>query len=249
MGSALRRAVIGFIAVLAIGGATTAASASAHLFEAEEYFGTTGVGILATSNFNGFKVAGAVTVCKKGTFESLTPILGAQEKIKVKPTYTECFTEIKNANATTVETKECEYEFTAAEAKTKNGTVSIVKCPSSNPIVVKVAGVETCTIKVSEGSNANLKEVEYINENTARYGLKEAPFAFVKVLANVKKITYTVEGCPAGVASGAEGEYREGKIEEVGGSVTNVTITANPAKAEVVGDEFGKAKKVGVRDN
>jgi len=157
MGSTFRRTLAGFAVLLATCG-TSVATASAHLFEAEEYFGTTGVAALATSNFNGFKIAGAVTVCKKGTFESVTPILKAEEKIKVKPTYSECFTEIKNANATTVETKSCEFEFTAAENKTKNGSVSIVKCPSTNPIVVKVAGVESCTIKVSEGSNAGLKE-------------------------------------------------------------------------------------------
>jgi hypothetical protein len=240
------------LVALAVGAAVfgvPVASASANFFEAEEYFAPVGVGVKATSNFNGFAIAGAVTVCKKGTFESTKAYIEKTETIEVKPTYSECFTEIKNANATTVNTKECEYAFKAAPAKTTGGTVSIKKCPSTNPIVVEVKGVENCTIEVSETNNANLGQVEYINENEARYGLKASPFAFVKVLADVKGITYSIKGCPEGVKAGTTGEYREGKVEEVGGVVKNVTITANPAKAEAVGTEFNKLKKVGIRVN
>lgn len=248
MGNAFRK-TIAALAVLAVVAVVPASASAAHFFEAEEYFSPVGVGVKATSNFNGFKIAGAVSVCKEGTFESTEAYHAATETIKVKPVYQNCFTEIKTANATTVETKECEFAFHAAAAGTKEGTVSIVKCPSTNPIVVKVEGVESCTIKVSETGNSNLSEITYLNEELARYGLKASPFAFVRVNANAKKITYTVEGCPAGVSSGSEGEYREGKIEESGGVVTNVTITANPAKAEVVGTEFKKAKKVGIKVN
>jgi hypothetical protein len=185
------------LAVLAVGVmGVSAASASAHLFLLTSKTMEEVEIKAATTNSQGFEISGAVSVCMKGKFKTVTNALLPAEALEVHPTYSECEVELGGSHNATVTTTGCNYLFHAAAPKEK-GTVD-VKCETGKEILVKVETVN-CLIKV--GGQTGLKSVEYENLSSGA----------VEVKANVENIAYTTncEGIPA---SGSLGKYREGTL-------------------------------------
>jgi hypothetical protein len=197
----------------------SAASASAAEFKTTTAKYPTTVSAKATNN-QGFKITGAVTVCKKAEFAGT--LAAAAPTLETSIEYTECKAQIGGLHNATVTPNGCTYVFHAAPTKTTEGVVD-VKCPTGKEIVITVEGL-TCKIKIP--AQTGLKTIEYENST---------PVATVKVNANVKAIKYTVETCPAGVESGMEGEYRKGNI--ILGPPEEVAIApvSEPAKATAKG--------------
>lgn len=209
--------------------AGVASAASAHTFKATQY----PVEVEAKSlNDQGFQITGAVSVCKKAKF--IGTATAESETLEVHPTYTECTVELAGTHTATVNTKECNYVFHAAEPGTYEGTVDIVCKNAGEEIEVVVSGITGCTIKIP-GGQTGLTSVEYINE-------AESPTS-VHVNANVTGIAWsTTSGCGLATSSGTNGEYREGKLNAKG----EPELGSGPAEALAKGFVPKSSTKVGI---
>jgi hypothetical protein len=198
---------------------TTAQAGSGWQFKAATY-PVTEKG--EATNIHGFEITGAISICKKATFD--TGEEGApnptkpQETLEVHPIYTECETEESPVMKAKVLTTGCNYVLHSAAPATKNGTVDIV-CQPGKQIEVVNEGLENCVIRV--GTRAGLKTIEYVNA--------AGPPGTVKVNAELTGIHYKVaSGCGLALQEGSTGDYREG--EEFAG-VLRLAPAGHPATA------------------
>jgi len=179
--------------------AVAVTSASAFEFKAAEYPVTNKA---KTTNFQGFEVLGATSVCETGTFNTgeegaVNPPL-EDEILLVHPKYESCTISLAGTFKAKVKTEGCNYRFHAAKPETTNGTVDVV-CAAGKQIEVVAEGLEGCTLSV--GSQNGLKTILYKNEAGK-----------VKVSAENSAIKYkATAGC--GIAlEGENAKYREGEL-------------------------------------
>lgn len=198
----MRKITVMFILAATTGvlGVSAVAASAAEFETTNSTYPTTVTG--TATNDQGFKITGVATVCKKAEF--VGTLTAASPTLETSISYKECKAQIAGLHEAIVKPNGCTYVFHAPTTDTVD-----IKCPTGKTIEVEVVGL-TCKIKIP--AQTGLKKVEYENSN---------PVATVKVNANVKAITYSVEECPVGVEPGSNGEYRKGNVivgppEEVG---------------------------------
>jgi hypothetical protein len=191
---------IGLALVVAFAISATAAASTGWQFKAATYPVTS---TSANTNFHGFEIAGATSVCKKAEFKSgeegAPNPAGPQETLEVHPKYSECEILLGGVGKAVVNTTGCNYVFHVIEPRNKNGTTDI-KCQPGKKIEVVDEGIAGCVIEV--GEQTGLKGIEYVNEQPKD-----------KVNAEVSNITYKASSaCGLLIKEGTNGLYREGEF-------------------------------------
>jgi hypothetical protein len=191
---------IGLALVVALAISATAAASTGWQFKAAEYPVTS---TSANTNFHGFEIAGATSVCKKAEFKSgeegAPNPAGPQATLEVHPKYSECEILLSGVAKAVVNTTGCNYVFHVATPRTKEGTTDI-KCTGGHKIEVVDEGITGCVIEVPE--QTGIKGIEYVNEQPKD-----------KVNAEVSNITYkSSSACSLVVKEGTNGIYREGEF-------------------------------------
>jgi hypothetical protein len=180
------------------------------------------------TNIHGFEIAGAVTICHKGTFntgeEGAPNPTKAQETLEVHPIYSECKVEMGGMFKATVLTTGCNYVFHSAAPGTENGSMDVV-CQAGKQIKVIPEGIAGCVITV--GSQAGLKSIEYVNQ--------AGPPVTVKVKAELSGIHYGAsKPCGLVIEAASTGVYREGE-EFAEGGAARLARPGHPATAVLKG--------------
>jgi hypothetical protein len=179
------------------------------------------------TGIHGFEIAGAVTICHKGTFntgeEGAPNPTQSQGTLEVHPVYNECKVENGGTFNAKVVTTGCNYVFHSAAPGTENGSMDIV-CQAGKQIKVIVEGIAGCVITV--GSQTGLKSMGYFDQ--------AGPPGTVKVNAELSGIHWEVTSqCGLVIKEASTGEYRAG--EEFGGVAPRLAPAGNQATAVLKG--------------